>query len=55
MTHGNPEPSQQGGRIQSHGTHGNIRAHLNREARSEAIGHVAASEPTSARRQGPEP
>jgi hypothetical protein len=50
-----PEPSPQGGRAQSHGTHGSVGAHLGREVRSGAEGHVAASELTSARRQGPRP
>jgi hypothetical protein len=45
---------QQGGEAQGHGTHGSAGAHLGKEARSGAAGHVTASEPTSARRQGPE-
>jgi hypothetical protein len=62
--------SSRGGRARSHGTRSGARAHLNREARSEAEehtaapklssrggearGHVAALEPTSAERRGPE-
>jgi hypothetical protein len=48
-------PTQSGGEVRSHRTHGSVRAHLNREARSRAIGHVAASEPTSAERRDLEP
>jgi hypothetical protein len=33
---------QQGGEIQSHGTHGGVRAHLCREVWSEATAYVAA-------------
>jgi hypothetical protein len=36
-------------------THGNSGAHLNREERFGAIGHLAVPEPTSVERQGPEP
>jgi hypothetical protein len=39
-----------GGEVQSHRTCGSTGAHLSREARSGAIGHVAALEPTSAGR-----
>jgi hypothetical protein len=68
MTRDSPEPSQQGGRIQScrtsgatepsqwvrsHITRGGVRAFLNKEAGSGATGHMAASEPTLAGRQGP--
>jgi hypothetical protein len=42
-----------GGRAQSHGTHGSAGAHLDREARPGAEKHVAALEPTSAGRCGP--
>jgi hypothetical protein len=45
-----PELSSREGSVRSHRTCGRIRAHLVREARSEAEGHVAASELTSARR-----
>jgi hypothetical protein len=48
-------PPQRGGEVRSHETHGSVGAHLSREARSGAIGHVAASEPISAGRRGPEP
>jgi hypothetical protein len=50
-----PELPSQGGRVLSHGTHGSTGAHLIREARSGAEGHVAAPKLTSARRRGPEP
>jgi hypothetical protein len=39
-----------GGRFRSHGTGGSAGAHLGREGSSEAKGHVAALEPTSAGR-----
>jgi hypothetical protein len=48
-----PELSSWGGRARSHGTRGSARAHLGKEARSEAEEHVAAPELNSARRQGP--
>jgi hypothetical protein len=48
-----PELSPRGGRAQSHGTRGSVGAHLGREVRSRAEGHVAVSEPTSAGRRGP--
>jgi hypothetical protein len=35
-------------------THSSAGAHFSREVRSGDIGHVTASEPTSAERQGPE-
>jgi hypothetical protein len=44
------ELSPRGGRIQSHGTYRSTGAHLDREARFGAKGHVAVSELTSARR-----
>jgi hypothetical protein len=50
-----PELPPRGGKARSHGTRGSVRAHLSREVRSEVEGHVAASELTSARRQGPRP
>jgi hypothetical protein len=49
-----PELSSQGGKARSLGTHGSTGAHLVREARSEAEGHVAAPEITLSGRQGPE-
>jgi hypothetical protein len=55
MTRGDPEPSQQGGRIQSRGTHGSAGAYLSQEARSVAIGHVAALGSVSAGRRGLKP
>jgi hypothetical protein len=42
--------SQQGGEVRGRETRGNAGAHLDREARSEVAGHVAAPEPTSAGR-----
>jgi hypothetical protein len=47
------ELSPRGGRARSHGIHGSTRAHLDREARSGAEGHVTAPEPTSDRRRDP--
>jgi hypothetical protein len=47
-------PSQEG-KARSHGTCVSTRAHLIKEARFKAEGHVAVSELTSARRRGPEP
>jgi hypothetical protein len=47
-------PSQEG-RAKSHGTCGSTRAHLVKDARSRAEGHMIASELTSARRRGPVP
>jgi hypothetical protein len=46
------ELSSRGGRAQSHVTHGSAGAHLGREVRSGATGHMAALEPTSAGRCG---
>jgi hypothetical protein len=48
-------PSPLGGEVRSHMTRGSVGAHLSREARSGAVGHVAAPEPTSAERRGLEP
>jgi hypothetical protein len=48
-------PPQPEGEVQSHRIHDSAGAHLDREARSEAIGHVAVPKPTSARRRGPKP
>jgi hypothetical protein len=45
-----PELPSQKGRVQNHGTCGNTGAHLIKEARSGAKGHVVAPELTSARR-----
>jgi hypothetical protein len=50
-----PELSSRGGSARSHGTRGSTGAHLVREARSGAEGHVAAPELTSAWRRGPGP
>jgi hypothetical protein len=38
---------QQGGEVRGHGTRGSTGAHLSKEARSRATGHMAAPEPTS--------
>jgi hypothetical protein len=46
-----PQPKDE---VQSHRTRGSVGVHLSREMRSGAIGHVAAPEPTSTRRLGPE-
>jgi hypothetical protein len=48
-------PPQPGGEVRSHRTRGSAGAHLSREVRSGAIGHVEAPEPTSTERRGPEP
>jgi hypothetical protein len=45
--------TQQGGEAWGHRTRDSVRAHLGREARSEAEEHVAAPELNSARRRGP--
>jgi hypothetical protein len=50
-----PELSPRGSRAQSHGTRGSTGAHLDREVRSGAEGHVATSELSSVRRRGPGP
>jgi hypothetical protein len=44
--------TQQGGEARSHGTRGSIGAHLSKEVRFRAMGHVATPEPTSAGRCG---
>jgi hypothetical protein len=44
---------QQGGEVQCRGTCGNVRAHLSKEAMSEAEGRVAAPDLTSVRRRCP--
>jgi hypothetical protein len=46
---------QHGGEVRGRETRGGAGAHLCREVRSGAKGHVAASELTSARRRGPGP
>jgi hypothetical protein len=46
-----PELPSQEGRARSHGTHGSTGAHLVKEVRSRAKGHMAASELTSVRRR----
>jgi hypothetical protein len=46
---------QQGGRVRGRRTRGRAGAFLSREAASGAVGHVAASEPSSAGRSGPGP
>jgi hypothetical protein len=50
-----PEPSLAGERDPEPGMNGNARALPYREARSEAARHVAASEPSPARRWDPKP
>jgi hypothetical protein len=45
--------TQQGGEARGHVTRGNTGDHFNKEVRSEAVGHVAALDPTSAGRCGP--
>jgi hypothetical protein len=45
-----PELPSQEGRAWSYGTRASAKTHLNKEARSRAEGHVAASELTSVRR-----
>jgi hypothetical protein len=42
-----------GGKVRGRGTHGSTGAHLSKDARFGAKGHVAMLELTSARRQGP--
>jgi hypothetical protein len=49
-----PELSSRGGRAQSHGTCGSTGAHIVREARYGAEGHMVASELTLLGRQGSE-
>jgi hypothetical protein len=50
-----PKPFLTGRRVWSCRTHGNIEALCDREARSRAIRHVAASQLSLVGRQGPEP
>jgi hypothetical protein len=47
--------AQQGGEVWGRGSWGSIGAHLIKEVRSGAEGHVAVPELTSARRRGPGP
>jgi hypothetical protein len=48
-----PELSSREGSARSHGTHGRIRAHLNKEVMSGAAGYVMTPKSTSAGRCGP--
>jgi hypothetical protein len=48
-----PEFSPWGSRARNNGTRRSVGAHLGREASSEAEGHVAMPELSSARRRGP--
>jgi hypothetical protein len=50
-----PELPSQEGRARCRGTHGSTGAHLSKEVRFRAEGHVATPELTSARRRGPGP
>jgi hypothetical protein len=45
--------TQQGGEFQGHVTRGSTGAHLSKEVRFRAAGHMVAPEPTSAGRCGP--
>jgi hypothetical protein len=45
--------TQQGDEVRGHGPHGSTGAHLSKEVRSGAAGHVVAPKPTSAGRCGP--
>jgi hypothetical protein len=45
-------PPRQGGHVQGHVTCGSARAHLSREARFGAIGHMVVSEPILVGRWG---
>jgi hypothetical protein len=47
-----PELPSQEGRARSHGTRGSAGAHLSKEAKFGAVGHMAALELTLARRRG---
>jgi hypothetical protein len=47
-------PSRSGGEVQGRGTRDSAGAHLDREVRFGAVGHMAAPEPISTGRQGPE-
>jgi hypothetical protein len=50
-----PELPSQGGEVQDRETRGSTGAHLIKEVRSEAEGHVTAPELTSVRMRGPGP
>jgi hypothetical protein len=50
-----PELPSQEGRARSPETRGNARAHLSKEARFRAEGHMTTPELTSAMRRGPTP
>jgi hypothetical protein len=45
--------TQQGGEARDHRPHGSTGAHLSKEVRSRAAGHMAAPEPTSVGSCGP--
>jgi hypothetical protein len=45
--------TQQGDETRGHGARGSTGAHLSKEVRSGAVGHMAAPEPTSTGRCGP--
>jgi hypothetical protein len=45
--------TQQGDEARGHGARGSTGAHLSKEVRSGAVGHMAAPEPTSTGRCGP--
>jgi hypothetical protein len=47
------ELSSRGGRARSHETRASAGAHLDREVRSETVGHATATEPTSVGRCDP--
>jgi hypothetical protein len=47
-------PPDQGGGVRCYGTHDSARALLSREARSGAVGHMAAPKPSQVGRQNPE-
>jgi hypothetical protein len=47
------ELHSQEGKARSHGTRGSTRAHLTKEARPGAEGHVVVPKVASARRRGP--
>jgi hypothetical protein len=50
-----PELPSPGGGARSHGTRGSAGAHLSKEARSGAEGHMTPPEVTSVRMRGPRP
>jgi hypothetical protein len=51
----NDPPPPEGGRVRSHGAHGNADSRFGREAGSRAIGQLAALEPSRAGRRSPKP